>query len=256
VEGIDTDLGALMVSPFFSVVVPLTALILGGAALSDERRDKTLSFVVLRPISRLQIASAKTLAACGVSVGLALVGATALSLTYVVVSGHIDVLPSIAAGAALGCILYSAVFVLLGNIVSGRTLIGLVYVLFVENVLVDELPRVASLSPWRVGLAATIDLAPQGFPARALLGTIGDLVPSASSALGATTATVVVAVLICSVLLRRTDSVRSRERSPRVYRPERLRWRWYWSSSPRPFSGPGKSSGPRGHPERRRRGRS
>ena len=207
VEGIDTDLSGLMVSPFFSVVVPLTALILAGAALSDERRDKTLSFLVLRPISRLQIASAKTLAACAMSVGFALLGSTALSLTYVAVGGQINVLPAIAAGAALACVLYGAVFVLLGNVVSRPTLIGLVYVLFVENVLVDELPRLASLSPWRVGLAATIDLAPQGFPARALLGAIGDLAPSAPSALGATAVTVVVAVAICSILLRRSDSV-------------------------------------------------
>ncbi|MFC1575062.1 ABC transporter permease [Gemmatimonadota bacterium] len=206
-EGIDTDLGVLAVTPFFAVVLPLISLILAGSALSDERRDKTLSFLVLRPISRLQIALAKTVAATAVSVAFALLGAVALCLVYVAVGGQINVLPAIMVGATLTCVLYSAVFVLLGNVTSRPTLIGLLYVLFVENVLVVELPRLASGSPWRVGLAATMDLMPQGFPARALLGAIGDLAVSAPNALVATAATAVIAVGICTFLLRQTDSV-------------------------------------------------
>jgi hypothetical protein len=139
--------------------------------------------------------------------GFALLGATALSLTYVVLGGRIDVLPAIVVGAAAVCLLYSSVFVLLGNILARATLVGLAYVLFVENVLVVELPRLASASPWRVGLAATIDLMPRTFPARAILGAIGDLAPSAPLALLATGATAAVAVGCCSVLLARTDSV-------------------------------------------------
>lgn len=207
VEGIDTDLGVLAVAPFFSVVVPLTALILAGSALSDERRDKTLSFLVLRPISRLQIVVAKTLASTLVSVAFTLLGAAALCLMYVAVGGTLDVFPAIAAGATLACALYSASFVLLGSVTSKPTLVGLLYVLFLENVMVMELPRLAPGSPWRVGLAATIDLLPQHFPARALLGAIGDLAPSAPLALWATSVAVVVSVAACTVLLRRTDAV-------------------------------------------------
>lgn len=206
-EGIDTDLGGLVVTPFFAVVLPLAALILAGSAFSDERRDKTLSFIMLRPIGRLQIAVAKTIAATTVSVGLALFGATALCLAYVAVGGQINVLPAVAVGAALACALYSALFVLLGNVTSRPTLIGLLYILFVENTLIAELPRLAPVSPWRIGLAGTIDLMPQGFPARAILGAIGDLVPSAPNGLIATAVTMVVAVGTCALLLRRTDSV-------------------------------------------------
>jgi ABC-2 type transport system permease protein len=206
-EGIDTDLGGLVVDPFFSVVLPITALILAGSALRDERRDKTLSFLVLRPIDRLQIAMAKTIAATTVSGAFGLVGATALCLTYVAVGGQINVLPSIAVGALLVCAFYSAVFVLLGNVTSRPTLVGLLYVLLIENAFVHELPRLSPMSPWRVGLAATIDLMPQGFPARAILGTIGNLAPTAIGAVGATAATGIVAVGICTILLKRSDSV-------------------------------------------------
>lgn len=207
IEGIDTDLGALTVTPFFSVVLPLTALILAGSALGDERRDKTLSFLVLRPVSRLQIVAAKTLAASAVSSGFAVLAALALCLTYVGVGGTMDVLPSIVVGAALACVIYSAVFVLVGSMVSRPTLVGLIFVLFVENILAGNLPRITPASPWRIGLAATMDLMPQGFPARALLGALGDLVPSLGNSLVATGSVAVVAMGACTLLLVRMDSV-------------------------------------------------
>ena len=207
VDGIDTDLGVLLVTPYFSLVLPLVALILAGAALGDERRDKTLSFLVLRPVARLQIALAKMVAAFSVSMGFALFGALALTVAFAVVGGRMNVLPAIAAGAAVVCLLYGALFVRLGNITTRPTLVGLVYVYFVELVLVTEMPRLSSLSPWRVGLATTIDLMPRGFPARAQLGAIGELAPSAPLALLAATMTAVVALTICTLLLKRTDSV-------------------------------------------------
>ena len=81
------------------------------------------------------------------------------------------------------------------------------YVFFVEQALIDELPRLASASPWRVGFAATVDLLPHGFPARALLGAIGELAPSAPLATLATSITAVAAVLVLTLLLRGSDGV-------------------------------------------------
>ena len=206
-DGLDTDLGGLGVSPFFAVVLPLTALILAGSALGDERRDKTLSFLVLRPMSRLAIVTAKTLAACTASLGFTLVGTVALTLVYAAAGGRINVMPAIFVGAAVVCVAYSALFVLLGNVTSRPTVIGLLYILFIENVLVDELPRLAPVSPWRIGLSTTIDLMPGDFPARALLGAIGDLPLSASNAFLATAGIVAVSISLGAILLSRTDSV-------------------------------------------------
>jgi len=119
----------------------------------------------------------------------------------------INVLPAIFAGAVLVCVLYGSMFVLLGNFIARPTLVGVGYVLFIEQVLVSELPRLSPLSPWRVGLAATIDLMPRGFPARAQLGAIGELAPSAPLALLATAITAAFSIAVCTVLLRRTDAV-------------------------------------------------
>ena len=71
----------------FSLTVPITALILSAAALGAERRDQTLSFVVLRPIGRLTIASAKLGSAFLAAVALNAFGALTLSAAYGARSG-------------------------------------------------------------------------------------------------------------------------------------------------------------------------
>ena len=207
VEGLDTDLGGLGVSPFFSMVLPLTALILAGSALGDERRDMTLSFLVLRPMSRLRIVIAKTLAAFMASLAFALTGTVALTVVYAAAGGRINVMPAIFLGATVVCVAYSALFVLLGNLTSRPTVVGALYIVFIENLLVNELPRIAPMSPWRTGLAVTLDWMPRDFPARALLGAIGDLPPSAANAFLTTAGIVVVSIALGTILLSRADSV-------------------------------------------------
>jgi ABC-2 type transport system permease protein len=188
-------------------VIPITSLILASSALGDERRDKTLSFLVLRPISRLEIAAAKTVAAAAVSSGFALLGTIALSLTWRVLGGTLDVLPAIATGAVLACVMYSAVFVLIGNIFARSTLVGLLYVLFFEYVIVRELPRLAGASLWRISLGATLETMPEHFPAQALLGALGQWVPSVGSALIVAGSITLLTVGTCTLLLQRTDAV-------------------------------------------------
>jgi ABC-2 type transport system permease protein len=203
----DLEFGVLLVVPFFALVIPITTLILAGSALGEERRDRTLSFLVLRPISRLEIVVAKTIAAAAVSSGFAAVGALALSLTWVTAGGSLDVFPPILLGAAVACVLYGAVFVLIGNVLARSTVVGLIYVLLFETAIVDEMPRLASASLWRIGLGATLETMPSHFPARALLGALGEWVPSAGSALIVMGVIAFITVGICTVLLQRTDAI-------------------------------------------------
>jgi ABC-2 type transport system permease protein len=202
---LDLELGVLLVVPLFALVIPITTLILATAALGEERRDKTLSFLVLRPISRLKIVLAKSLAAAAVSTGFAGIGALALSLTWLAVGGSLDVFPPMLLGATLACATYSAVFVLLGNVVARSTIVGLLYVLLFE--MVDEFARLAGASLWRISLGATLDTMPAHFPALALLAALGDWVPSLANALIVTGSVSVLALGICTVLLKRTDAL-------------------------------------------------
>jgi ABC-2 type transport system permease protein len=204
---LDLELGVLLVVPFFALVIPITTLILAGSALGEERRDKTLSFLVLRPVSRVEIAAAKTIAAAAVSTAFAAVGALALSLTWMAVGGSLDVFLPILLGATLACVMYGAVFVLIGNVLARSTVVGLIYVLLFETAIVDEIPRLASVSLWRIGLGATLETMPAHFPARALLASLGEWVPSASSALIVMGAITIATVGICTLLLKRTDAI-------------------------------------------------
>jgi ABC-2 type transport system permease protein len=204
---LDLELGVLLVVPFFALVTPITTLIVASSALGEERRDKTLSFLVLRPISRLEIALAKSIAAAAVSIGFAVLGALALSLSWLAVGGSFDVFPSILLGATLSCVMYSTVFLLLGNVAPRATLVGLIYILFFETVIVDELPRLATASLWRISLGATLDTMPTHFPARALLAALGNWVPSVGSALIVASTVAIITIGLCTLLLHRTDAV-------------------------------------------------
>jgi ABC-type Na+ efflux pump permease subunit len=204
---LDLELGVLLVVPFFALVIPITTLIVATSALGDERRDKTLSFLTLRPISRLAITTAKISAAFLVSMAFALWGTVALTAMWRGLGGSLDVFPAIALGATLACLMYSAVFVLLGNVLARATLAGLLYVLFFEYVMVQGLPRLAGASLWRISLGATLEVLPAHFPARALLGALGEWVPSVGSALMVMGSITLIAVASCTVLLQRTDAV-------------------------------------------------
>lgn len=207
-SALDLELGVLLVVPLFALVIPITTLILASSALGDERRDKTLSFLVLRPISRLEITAGKTLAAAAASAGFAAVGTLALTLTWMAIgAGGPDVFAPIMLGAILACIMYSAVFVLIGNVLARATLAGLLYAFFFETAIVEELPRLAPASLWRISLGATLEAMPSHFPARALLPAMGDWVPSVSSAMIVAAAIATVTTAICTVLLKRTDAL-------------------------------------------------
>ena len=206
-SALDLELGVLLVVPIFAMVIPITTLILATSALGEERRDKTLSFLVLRPISRLQIALAKSIAAAAVSAGFAVFGVLALSLVWVVVGGSFDVFLPMVLGATIACVMYSTVFVLLGNLLVRSTLVGLLYILFFESVIVDEFDKLAGGSLWRISLGATLDTMPAHFPARGLLAAMGNWVPSLGSALIVTAAVATITIGMCTVLLKRTDAV-------------------------------------------------
>lgn len=204
---LDLELGVLLVVPLFALAIPITTLILATSALGEERRDRTLSFLVLRPISRLEIVLAKSLAAAAVSTGFAVLAALALTLTWLMVGGTLDVFPAIMIGAVLACVMYSAVFVLLGNVVERATLVGLIYVLFFETVLVDNFSRLSGGSLWRISLGATLDTMPAHFPARALLAALGDWIPSLGTALIVTALVAAITIGLCTIVLERTDAV-------------------------------------------------
>lgn len=203
---LERGFATILVAPFFSIVLPIVTLVLAASALGDERKDKTLSFLVLRPVRRLDIAAGKTVAAALVASAFAAVGAAGIALAYGSVGGEVAVLGGSIAGAVIAAVMYAGLFVLLGYAVARPTLVGLLYVLLVDNTLIALLPRLSSFSGWRVGFAATVDLIPNTFRDVGE-GAVGSIEPSVSGSLVQALLTVAVTVAVCAIILRRSDNV-------------------------------------------------
>lgn len=200
---LDRFLG-MIVSLYFPLLVPIVALIISASALGDERRDGTLSFLVLRPIPRSVISGSKFLGAVLVTSGLNALGGAALGIVYAIETGSWDVVLPLVVGGIVASIVYASVFVPLGFFTDRAVLIGLAFVFIFENGVVTALGGLSSLSPWRLGMSA-------------FSGLVGDTVASqltdigivSLSGLGSTLfRTVVIAALsiaAITLVLRRRD---------------------------------------------------
>ena len=124
-----------------AVVLPLVVAILATTALGDDVEDRTLSYILLRPIPRWQIVAAKYVSVVVLSaVPLLLMGAAMAGVAFI--DGAEDLndyenvirpILGVVAGLALGVLAYSAAFMLLG-LISGQALgLAIVYVFVWEG---------------------------------------------------------------------------------------------------------------------------
>jgi ABC-2 type transport system permease protein len=200
---LDRFLG-MVVGLYFPLLVPIVALIISASALGDERRDGTLSFLVLRPIPRSVISGSKFLGAVLVAAGLNTIGGAALGIVYAVETGSWDVVLPLVVGGIVASIVYASLFVPLGFFTDRAVLVGLAFVFIFENAVVSALSGLSSISPWRLGMSAFSGLAPEEVASQ-----LTDIEIANLSALGSTMfRTVVIAVLsiaATTLILRRRD---------------------------------------------------
>ena len=150
----------------FSFAVPITALILAAAALGSERRDQTLSFLVIRPISRTTIAGAKLAAAFAAAIALNASGAVALGVVFGIRNDDFGHIVPLVIGSVIATVVYTAIFVPLGYLFERSTLIGLAYVFIWENGIVGTVEVLGVTSPWRIGYSAFGALSPSDVQVR------------------------------------------------------------------------------------------
>jgi len=200
---LDRFLG-MIVGLYFPLLVPIVALIISASALGDERRDGTLSFLVLRPIPRSVISGSKLLGAVLVASGLNAIGGAALGIVYAIETGSWDVVLPLVVGGIVASVVYAALFVPLGFFTDRAVLVGLAFVFIFENAVVSALSGLSSISPWRLGMSAFSGLAPGEVTSQLADIGVADL-----SGLGSTMfRTVVVATLsiaATTMVLRRRD---------------------------------------------------
>ncbi len=136
---IDTVLDALVIAG----ALPIVTLVLATASFGNELEDKTLSYLLLKPVPRWLIALPKTMApivlgapALVVSgVVTTLLGASSLGVAALAVES--DFRAALAVGAAVlgGVLAYSSVFTWAGLVTTRALAAGLIYVFIWEGLL-------------------------------------------------------------------------------------------------------------------------
>jgi ABC-2 type transport system permease protein len=203
-QAFDVFLG-LSVGTFLNIIIPVVTLILATSVLGDERRDTTMSFLVLRPVSRVTIAAAKVTAAiveCFLLTGL---GALALGIVSAPRLGTTAYIIPLLVGTLVATAAYCAVFVPVGYLLKRATLIGLTYVFVWENGIGGAIPALAGISPWRIGISAMAALAPSEFLAQLPQFAIGDLAAGAGGAAVKALILIALSSLAVASILRRRD---------------------------------------------------
>lgn len=133
----------------FATLIPVTVLVLATGAFGNEIEDQTLSYLVLKPVTRLRIVLEKYLAVTFIALPLVLLG-TAASWAIVFnedlrASSSTDVLAAALATAGMAVLAYAALFLLVSLLIPRALLAGVFYILVWESLLGRYLPGLRTL---------------------------------------------------------------------------------------------------------------
>jgi len=187
----------------FLIVMPITSIVLGSASLGDERRDGTLSFLVVRPIPRSVITAAKLAAAALAAVAVSAVAGILASVAVSIRASDWSTLVPTVVGLAISAGSYTAVFLVLGHLTSRAVLIGLVYLFLWETGISFAAPSLANISLFRIGLTAYTGMLPES--QTVLAETLGSLTPGAGGAAVKMLILGALAIATAAALLRTRD---------------------------------------------------
>lgn len=143
----------------FSVIVPLTALLVGGSVLGAEVEDGSIVHLLATPVHRLTVVVSKYVVAVALTVVFA---AVPEYLAGAIAKGPSDRLTiGLFVGALAGAVMYNALFLMLTAVLSpGRALaFGLLYVLLWEGLLANLVAGVGLLSIGHYALAIAKSIA-------------------------------------------------------------------------------------------------
>jgi ABC-2 type transport system permease protein len=152
-----TDWPSLILGVFgFSVVIPLTALIIGSSVLGAEIDDGSIVHLLATPVRRSSIIATKFAVAAGLTMLLAAVPELIAGL--IATGGATRLAMALFAGALAGSLIYNALFVMLSATTTRAIAVGLVYVLIWEGLLGNFVSgaRILSIGHYALGIANAI----------------------------------------------------------------------------------------------------
>jgi ABC-2 type transport system permease protein len=140
----------------FSVLLPLTALILGTGVLGAEIDDGSAIHLLATPVSRSSIVVTKAAVAAVLTM---LFAAVPELIAGLLAPGSGKLAVALFIGALAGSVIYSAAFVLASVVTTRAIAVGLLYVLIWEGLLGNFVggARILSIAHYSLGIANAID---------------------------------------------------------------------------------------------------
>jgi ABC-type transport system involved in multi-copper enzyme maturation permease subunit len=195
------------VGTFFVVAIPVVAIMLAATALGADRRDSTISFIALRPLSRPFIGLAKILGSLVTAFALTGLGALAIGIVAVLRIEEAGYIVPLLVGTLVATLAYGTILVPLGYVTERASVIGLAYVFIWESAIAGTIPGLAWTSMWRTGFMAFVALAPEGTEQIVDDFALGDLTPSLGGSLTRAIVLTAIATVVTGWLLRTRDLV-------------------------------------------------
>lgn len=177
-------------------IMPIVTMTLAAAAFGNELEDKTLYYLVLKPVARLSIVAAKLLAVLVVALPLVVASGVAASA---LVGAEPRILGTLALALAAGVTAYATIFTFAGLLTPRALAYGLVYVLVWEGLLSTIVSGVRYLSVRGYTLALLHGLDETGF------GDLAERVIEFPAAIVGTSAVIVAFFLLALYRLRTMD---------------------------------------------------
>src|SRR5579859_5770984 len=140
----------------FSVVLPLTALIIGTSVLGAEVDDGSIVQLLATPVPRPVVIASKYVVAAVLTAGF--VAAPELLAGLIATGGATKLAIGLFVGALAGSFMYNAIFVMLSVLTTRAIAFGLLYVLVWEGLLVNFVSgaKLLSIGQYSLGVANAI----------------------------------------------------------------------------------------------------
>ena len=144
-------------------ILPIVTMALSTATLGNELEDRTLSYLLLKPISRWRIALPKVLASVAISGPLLIASGVAAALLGF--DGSLRAALAVGLAVLAGVAAYAALFTWLGLLTNRAIAFALIYVLLWEGVIGSFIHGVDYLSVRGYTLAIMYGINETGFEA-------------------------------------------------------------------------------------------
>ena len=144
----------------FSVVLPLTALIIGTSVVGAEIDDGSIIHLLATPVNRTSVVISKFIAATLLTIAF---GSIPLYLAAAIARGPSGKLAlGLLAGALVAAVAYNALFIMLSLLTTRAIAVGLLYLLVWEGLLGNLIGgvRVLSIGQYSVSVANSIAKSP------------------------------------------------------------------------------------------------